>query len=413
VSTLDCMCLIVHARLVRRFGLRFDENLTFDLYTEVFSADARELYGVRTFAVPIHCRHWSFGAFGDRYYKQLEYVRGKFSRSRHTYCSTTMQSFGAKAGPLDRKRVKWGRNDVGPFRVKMSEDGVLRVRFCGLTVFRRDYRIDLMRRWRILAVVHVYYPEFWPELRTCLENVADAVDVVVTYADEAAVAEARRDFPSARFVKCENRGFDVWPFLKAVKEMDLTPYDAVVKLHTKRDFNIDAEGWINRCRMNGGAWRRFLLSFVASAEAWRRSRRLLAGKDVGLVADWRVIVGRASPGLKMYRDEFDAAVRDLGLAGNPDVAVKGRYVAGTMFAARPAALAPLLSCRFEASMFDPSVRDGGEKRAHLVERQFGLSAFAAGFKVVPWNGLVPLRRFVAAVDKFVRRELLRGRATRT
>jgi len=412
VSTLDCMCLIVHSSLVRRLGLRFDENLSFDLYAEVFSAEARERHGIRTYAVPIGCRHWSFGSFGDRFRRQLEYVRGAFARARHTYCSTTMESFGVRAGPLDRRRVKWGRNDFGPFRVKMSEKGVLKIRFLGVTVFRRDYRIAERVRWRILAVVHVFYPAFWPELRACLANITDAVDLVVTYADEASVAEVRRDVPQARFVKCENRGFDVWPFLKVLQETDLSPYDAVVKLHTKRDFDICEEGWINRCRMNGSAWRRHLLSFVASGDAWQKTRRLLSEEGVGMAADWRVIVGRESPGLKMYRDEYDEAARDMGLAGEA-VAARGRYVAGTMFAARPSSLAPLLSRRYEASMFDPSVRDGGEQLAHRIERQLGLAAFAAGFRVVPWNGFVPLRRLAASVNKFVRRELLRGRVTRT
>ena len=82
-----------------------------------------------------------------------------------------------------------------------------------------------------LVIVHVYYPQFWPELRDCIRNVG-ACDVVVTYVDEASVAEARRDFPNARFVLCENRGYDIWPFVTALKAVDLAAYDLVAKLHT-------------------------------------------------------------------------------------------------------------------------------------------------------------------------------------
>ena len=40
VDCFDCQCLIVHASLVRRLGLRFDPRLAFDLYAEDFCAAA-------------------------------------------------------------------------------------------------------------------------------------------------------------------------------------------------------------------------------------------------------------------------------------------------------------------------------------------------------------------------------------
>lgn len=400
VATVDCMCLIVHSSLIAGCGLRFDENLSFDLYTEVFSADAKESRGIRTFVCPIRCRHWSFGTLGERFYGQLDYVRRKFAGSRHAYATTTMERFGVGSGPLDRKRTRWGRNDRGPFRVKMSEDGTLKVRFLGLTVFRRRWSLLEISRLRLLVVVHLYYRDQWDELRSCLANLTDDCDLFFTFVDESAAVEARQEYPGATFVKCANRGFDVWPFLKVLQSVDLGRYDAVVKLHTKRDFNIPEDAWINRVRMNGSAWRTRLLAFVRTPGNWRRSRGLICRPDVGMVADWSVVVGRMTPGLKMYRAEFDEAAARLGMSDDPAVARRGRYVAGTMFVAKPSGLRILLE-RINPSedQFAVSARESGEQFAHLTERMLGLCVHLAGLRVVPFNAFVSLRRVFARANK--------------
>ena len=105
---------------------------------------------------------------------------------------------------------------------------------------------------KTLVAVHVYYPQLWSELAACVRNIDGACDLVVTYVDEAAVQGARRDFPEARFLKCENRGYDIWPFVAALQASDLSAYDAIVKLHTKRDVESDitfgrGSTWLGRC----------------------------------------------------------------------------------------------------------------------------------------------------------------------
>lgn len=52
VDTFDCQCLMVHSSLVRRYGLRFDERLAFDLYVEDFCAAARERFDIESRSSP-------------------------------------------------------------------------------------------------------------------------------------------------------------------------------------------------------------------------------------------------------------------------------------------------------------------------------------------------------------------------
>lgn len=252
---------------------------------------------------------------------------------------------------------------------------------------------------RTLAVVHVFYPQFWQELAACLRHLEGALDIVVTYVEEAAVAQARRDFPKARFVRVANIGFDVWPFLKILGETDLSRYSRIVKLHTKRDFNPPFE-----CRpfcgydLRGPRWRERLLRFAATPESWARTLSRLADPSVGMVADDALIVRRGATVGASYREDFDRAAALLGLPSG-GCGVEGAYVAGTMFAAKPAALAPMLNRRFAESDFAVSSHAAPEQFAHVCERALGLSVFAAGFSIVGCDNRPTYYRTVAVLGK--------------
>jgi hypothetical protein len=82
VDTVDCCCLIVHASLVGKHGLRFDEHLDFHLYAEEFSLNAWRSHRVRTMAVQMEARHLSFGDTSQDFHRSLDYVRAKYPGQR-------------------------------------------------------------------------------------------------------------------------------------------------------------------------------------------------------------------------------------------------------------------------------------------------------------------------------------------
>lgn len=238
---------------------------------------------------------------------------------------------------------------------------------------------------RIAVIVHVFYPELWPELAHCIRNVGGEREVFVTYADEASVSEAKRDFPDARFVRCENRGYDVWPFLKVLQALDLGNYDCIVKLHTKRDVVDGFRYKFNHVLLNGSAWREYLLAFAKTPAAWRKTARQLSRPDVGLVAERHVIMRRRDVPIARTYETFDRAAELLGLPAD-ETRRTGRYVAGTMFAAKPAALRPLLARTFSADDFEQPQGHLTETFAHVLERAMGLSVSAAGLRLAAFNG---------------------------
>ncbi len=258
---------------------------------------------------------------------------------------------------------------------------------------------------KTLCIVHVFYPEFWPELAACIRNIDGPVDLIVTYVDEAKrIPEmVRADFPEARLVLCENRGFDIWPFLKALQSVNLSDYSMLVKLHTKRDVKREGRPLVfNHCNFAGKAWRDYLLGFVRDAASWRATKLRLAQPDVGMVADRHVIMRRTDTPWFNTRRSMDAAVefvQDLYGAAVPGSA---QFVAGTMFAARPQIFARLLARGWTANDFAASVRDGTEQTAHLLERAIGVVVSAEGFRVdSPGGDLARWRFWVSVRDALV------------
>lgn len=96
VDTVDCQCLMVHSSLLREYGLRFDENLSFDLYVEDFCAWAHYKYGISTEVVIFQSQHFSEGVAGERFYASLDYLRKKYASSPKRYGSTVgrFKTFG-------------------------------------------------------------------------------------------------------------------------------------------------------------------------------------------------------------------------------------------------------------------------------------------------------------------------------
>ena len=111
VDTFDCQCFFVHSSVVSKFGLRFDEALTFDMYVEDFCVSAYERYGIESRTVRIDCTHFSAGKLSERFYDSLAYVRGKYAVSKKRYATIVghLNTFGGDSAKtvFKWKRIPW------------------------------------------------------------------------------------------------------------------------------------------------------------------------------------------------------------------------------------------------------------------------------------------------------------------
>ena len=268
---------------------------------------------------------------------------------------------------------------------------------------------------KILATVHVFYPEFWPELAACLRNVSAPCDVVTTLPEGSGFADAvRRDFPDARILFCENRGFDLWPFFASLDFAGLDGYTHVLKLHTKRDVHRNPPMVFNAFDYEGPRWREALLAFLKDGMAFAKCRALLErDPSVAMVAGRDVILRRRdvpSPAVKRtFDDALSYAAAEFGLRPtNPE------FVAGTMFIAKADVFTPFLG-KFKAADFAASAKDDTiVTLAHLLERVLGFAACANGRIADPDDSMRwrHLGSDIHAIAAPVRRFLYQSKTTR-
>lgn len=254
---------------------------------------------------------------------------------------------------------------------------------------------------------HVYYPELWDELAGCIRNFnGHHCDLFVTtpHADKSLRQKVLSDFPNADYRVLENRGYDLGPFVDVLNGIDLSKYDYIVKLHTKRDWS----GWFNFMRVRGSRWRDMLLGFCRSERAVSDVLETFRRRpSAGMIADASLIVTHGD-----YLESNNVKLRTERLLREARLVPRRRiFIGGTMFIARACLFKPLQGLR---SLGDFEIVRQHElgTLAHSYERLFGYAAAAEGFEIIPigrarnglsilWPIIVPTYKFLA----FIRNQL--------
>ena len=251
-------------------------------------------------------------------------------------------------------------------------------------------------RRRIAIIVHVFYRNIWPELKDCIRHFVsvcgpDNIKVVITSPDGEPAAFLRNEMPSATVIPVPDRGYDVGPFFEALASIDLSAFDFVVKLHTKR--NMD-RFWMNYRPYRGDEWRRSLLSFCSSEKAVATSLRGFARDlTLGMVAGRDITDPSGVASGRYDFTEAYALMRRFGLTPSGTT-----LVFGTMFMVRAKILEPVAG-KVRVDDFDFVTEATVHKvygNAGLWEYSFALLATSQGYRVargrfpkwmsVVWNG---------------------------
>jgi GT2 family glycosyltransferase len=227
---------------------------------------------------------------------------------------------------------------------------------------------------RLAVVLHLFYVDLWSEFRDALAELPPDTDLYITTPHEK-LAWVRRivatDLPRATVIGVDNRGRDLGPLVTLLETHDLSRYDYVLKLHTKRSPHLGP--------VQGARWRRSLLRhLLPPGRVPDLLRALEAAGDIGIAGP--------RPWMKRIRNEFgfhanrahmEAFTQRLGHTGEPyDL----EFVAGTMFWARGAVFARLRRLGLRLDEFEAEAGQIDGTLAHALERMLPLVAHDVGLK---------------------------------
>lgn len=79
VDSIDCCCIIMHSSLIKKYNLRFDENLSFHLYAEELCYRAKKDYKIKTKVIQMKCFHLGQGTLDKNFENSAQYLKEKFN----------------------------------------------------------------------------------------------------------------------------------------------------------------------------------------------------------------------------------------------------------------------------------------------------------------------------------------------
>jgi lipopolysaccharide biosynthesis protein len=222
----------------------------------------------------------------------------------------------------------------------------------------------------VAVILHLYYPDLWPEMKSYISNLGGKADLFISLAKNFPIQllkEIERDHPEVCFFAYENRGRDILPFLKVFKEIKDFGYLYICKIHSKKSPHM----------RYGSLWRNTLLfSLLGSPE------RILLVKDIFERDEGVGIIMPKNANL-CYKDFIGfnenmviSKLKELGLNFDHEF----NFPSGSMFWFRPAALFPLLDLNLADIDFEDEKGQLDGTLAHAVERLFCVVLKKSGYK---------------------------------
>ena len=221
----------------------------------------------------------------------------------------------------------------------------------------------------ILVHCHIFYPELWAELKSCIQNIAPhKFDLFVTMveAHPDITQDIQHHFPDARIHLVPNVGYDIAPFVFVINQINLADYSYIVKLHTKR--SIAKPPYFHNLKKD--AWKNTLLSFIKTQDAFNQCIHAFEqNTQIGMINNYRLLVKN-----DIYAPETQKKLLQF-LQKHNLPKIKYRFIGGTMFIARAAIFAHLKNLHITTAEFPAPDDIHSAQLAHIIERFLGYSVY--------------------------------------
>ena len=239
---------------------------------------------------------------------------------------------------------------------------------------------------RVLVILHIWYKDQIDYFISKLQNISGCEwDLWVTMGSEDdAVADKLKAFKGdTKIIVVPNVGYDIGPYIRAIKGGDISDYDYIMKLHTKG--SMPKNDRINGVKLGGWRWRDHLVnSLLGTKKRFQNALAKLENEQVGMVCCYELYKR-----LRSYLPEdsymLEAEAARIGCRVNVR-----KFCAGSMFIVRTAALKKIIDAEIDFDLWDKTSKSHSTgSLAHVYERLLCLVVADAGYKIACSRSTLP------------------------
>ena len=259
------------------------------------------------------------------------------------------------------------------------------------TITILGFKINLKRKaiknLRFLVHLHLYYHEQIDYFIDKLKNIHNCDwDLVVTVnkSDDKSSEKILNFKPNAKILQVENVGYDLWPFLTALRSVNIEEYDYVLKLHTKNSHKtrFSIPNFIYKGSfLKGFFWRDELLRALTSTKKQfaKNIKKLTQNPKIGMIASKTFFI-KLSDFMKEDTVLLDELKTRLNIKSSYN-----KFIAGTMFIIKADILKKLVESDLtkEDFIIEQNTYSSGNEGTlvHSIERIFTILTDEAGYRI--------------------------------
>ena len=234
---------------------------------------------------------------------------------------------------------------------------------------------------KMLVHLHLYYQEQLDFFIEKFKNISDCDwDLFVTTCENNELINKKiLDFkPDAQIIHVENIGYDIYPFIQILNQVDLDKYDYVLKVHTKNYRKTPQTFRQKHFIIQGYSWRNELVNaLIGNNKIFKKNLEILSKKNTGMIVSAKCLFEHSSK-IKEDTELLNNFKEKYKINSNYN-----KYCAGTMFMIKASLLKKLISFQLSESDFGNHIlqTNSGGELAHVIERIFTLLTDESGQKI--------------------------------
>lgn len=250
---------------------------------------------------------------------------------------------------------------------------------------------DHPNKSKLAIIIHAFYPDVFRRILEYINDIRvpyklfvsttfDKEDEVLNY-----LASSNHEFSLQVF---ENRGRDILPFTKVLRQVISEGYDLFLKVHTKKSLH----------RKDGDVWRKDLFDSLLRPEHVESIIAYFFGhEEVGIIGPSAHIVP-----MPTYWGSNKEMIVSLSMRMGISVKtlIKQPFIAGSMFYGRTKSLQALLNIAINEDDYEPETGQLDATLAHAIERLFPISNIAMGMKLAGTENVFGKKKGIQPVNDF-------------